>query len=143
MQVLAQKLKRLRRTLKSWNAQYFGNIFQRLQEVEDDVLHAEAVYDQSLHLENRVSYHQAIAQHKFLLCCEESFWRAKARVKHMAEGDGNAKYFHNIYLSRRQKLLITSINSEREWGSAHFTTRNWKPCSQLLFVFIVIIFSCS
>nr|XP_027093673.1 uncharacterized protein LOC113714075 [Coffea arabica] len=76
---LAFKLKRMKECLRHWSRQHFGNIFQ------------------------------AVRQNEFESRVEEDYWRQKARLRWLKDGDCNTRYFHASVREKRSKLAIHRI----------------------------------
>ena len=55
---------------------------------------------------------EAKARHTILLNREADFWNQKAKIKWLAEGDENTKFFHNTIKAKYVKLRIQKIRTE-------------------------------
>ncbi|XP_074574624.1 uncharacterized protein LOC141831085 [Curcuma longa] len=109
MKRLQIKLKRLKNHLKWWNAEVFGNIQEKVQRTESDFALAEKRFDSNPTVENRVQMAQSQAQLNKILYMEEDFWKQKAAVRWMGEGDRNTKFFHHLAQKRRLSGRIYRI----------------------------------
>ena len=56
-----------------------------------------------------VTLQEARAGLKHTLVVKEGFWRQKARVKWLSDGDKNTKFFHTAVTKRRRKSVIYRI----------------------------------
>jgi hypothetical protein len=98
MNVLSEKLKRLKNDIKAWNKNVFGYIHEnvKLSRLKVDeiqaLLVAQVNLEQALHM-------------------EELFWHEKSKVKWHCEGDRNTTYFHKMAKIRKATNQITSIRN--------------------------------
>ncbi|XP_071928101.1 uncharacterized protein [Coffea arabica] len=82
--------------MKEWNKHTLGNIFDASHEAEATVRRAEARLEIEGSDVAQVELHMAQAQFNHVLSVEEQFWRQKARVKWLRQGDCNSKFFHAV-----------------------------------------------
>ena len=61
---------------------------------------------------NKVKLEQANSEFNVALDIEESYWKQKASVKWMVEGERNTKLFHNSVKRKQARMLIHSINDQ-------------------------------
>ncbi|XP_031122605.1 uncharacterized protein LOC116025505 [Ipomoea triloba] len=111
MRALSYKLKRLKQALCIWNKEVFGNIFDKVKSLERSVTEAEQQFDDNPNETNReiLSKEQALLQQA--LKQEECFWKQKARIKWLREGDANTKFFHETVKDRHRRQRISSIKN--------------------------------
>lgn len=109
---LYDKLQCLKRDLKCWNLNVFGNVFDGLAAAEQEVVRQETIYDQNPTPENRMHYQASKALYKQAVNRELRFWEQKAQVKWIQSGDANTSFFHNMVKERRLRQSITYIKSE-------------------------------
>lgn len=88
------KLSRLKRSLRIWNRVVFGNIFERLKLVELEAKGAAEKYEQDPTPALRSEMNRTTTKFLLRLKMEEDFWRQKAALKWVAEGERNTKFFH-------------------------------------------------
>ncbi|KAL1531048.1 hypothetical protein AAHA92_33770 [Salvia divinorum] len=100
---LQQKLARLKKALKGWNKDVFGNIQANLREAE------EAVNVENPTSSNRTEINKLIAQYILLLKMEEDFWRQKATIRWLSEGDQNTKFYQSWVRQKRTRLHISIV----------------------------------
>lgn len=101
----------LKKDLRWWNKDLFGNIFDAASDAEARVVSTEAQYDNNPTEGNRTKYHEAKAvllQVQNQLC---QYWKQNARVKWLQEGEVNSSYFHALVKARRRKQYISRIIS--------------------------------
>ncbi|XP_027081100.2 uncharacterized protein [Coffea arabica] len=116
LRILCSKLLTTRRAIQSWNKQFFGNIMDTVHVAEIAVQRAEEMVDQNDSDECQIELNKAQAELRHALSIEEQFWRQKARVKWLKEGDRNSRYFHAVVKQRRVQGMIHCIkNSNGVW----------------------------
>ncbi|CAH9059413.1 unnamed protein product [Cuscuta epithymum] len=112
MRGLMYKLKCLKNDLKSWNKETFGNIFEDIQRCEAQVQKAEENFRDFPTDDNREQWNQHRACLISKLNLERKYWKQKAHVNWLKEGDANTKYFHSYVKIRHRKQTISSIHDE-------------------------------
>lgn len=105
----ALKLKRLRTSLRTWNATAVGNIFDNLLRAEEEMKAKELAFQASRQDADLVQLNRCQAIYFKALADEESYWKQKARVKWLAEGDHNTKFFHATVQERRARMTVHRI----------------------------------
>ncbi|KAK6131947.1 hypothetical protein DH2020_034308 [Rehmannia glutinosa] len=108
------KLIRAKQCLKSWNKSVFGNIFDNVKIMEEEVANRESVFDNDPSDSNRMLMKESYARLARAMSVEEDYWRQKAACRWYTKGERNAKYFHSIVKKRRSKNWISSIFVEGE-----------------------------
>lgn len=98
---LVYKLKRLKEHLKWWNKEVFSNIFDNIKKQEAIVSQLERRYDRDPAASVCSSLSLAQAQLTRLLSMEEAFWKQKASVRWLVEGERNTHLFLNIVNKKR------------------------------------------
>ncbi|XP_019157584.1 PREDICTED: uncharacterized protein LOC109154196 [Ipomoea nil] len=111
MRALAFKIKRLKHCLRIWNRDTFGNVFDRIRVLESCVAEAENTFDDDPSPGSRESLHKLQADLLQALKQEEMFWKQKARVKWLKEGDSNTRFFHAVVKDRHRRQRISAIKS--------------------------------
>ncbi|KAL6570158.1 hypothetical protein OROMI_014672 [Orobanche minor] len=106
---LSEKLVRLKYTLKEWNTHHFGNIFNKIDQAQYAVEVAEKDFDLDPSTSNRSYLNKMNANLTLTLSMEEDFWKQKANMKWMLEGERNSKFFHNLVKKKRQKNFLHCI----------------------------------
>ncbi|XP_071912404.1 uncharacterized protein [Coffea arabica] len=91
---------------ESWSTAFTGS---PLKTTEQKVLEAEISHDTHLSDELLLNLQKACARLRNALVVEEEFWRQKARVKWLCNGDKNTKFFHAVVTERRRKSVIHRI----------------------------------
>ncbi|XP_027062808.1 uncharacterized protein [Coffea arabica] len=109
MQKFFNKLQVVKRVLSRWNVGVFGNVSQRVQVAADNLLAKEILYDQNRDTLSRMAVHEARAVHSRELALECEFWRQKAAIKWIKEGDANTSFFHAAVKQKRSSNFITRI----------------------------------
>ncbi|XP_038972547.1 uncharacterized protein LOC120104815 [Phoenix dactylifera] len=111
---VSRRLELTRRYLRRWNRVEVGNIFRRIEELEEAIANMqlrEASGGGLSHVELS-ELRSFLSMHDALLSQQEIFWRQKSRVQWIQEGDRNTKFFHQSTLIRRQRNRIRSIRDE-------------------------------
>lgn len=119
------KLRRLRTALRVWNKNDFGNVFRNARLAEDRVKKLENVFDASQVEADLANLNRAQADLLRSLAEEEDFWRQKARIKWLQEGDSNTKFFHSTVLMKKARLAVTKLKDE---NGVWVEGSSWIPC---------------
>ncbi|XP_073133059.1 uncharacterized protein [Henckelia pumila] len=109
---LVVKLKRLKNHLKWWNQEVFGNIHDKVRELDSLAAQAEEIFDSVASDENRAAMSLAKANLSLCLAMEEAFWKQKASAKWLVYCEKNTKLFHNMVARRRSRNNIFRIWDE-------------------------------
>nr|KYP65076.1 hypothetical protein KK1_019694 [Cajanus cajan] len=114
--ILKEKLKGLKGKLKQWHKDNFGNLQKQLSQVEASLDEIDKKADDR-ELQDAERTERVLLQEKFwsLAKRNESILRQQSRVKWMAEGDCNSKYFHSIVNWRRKQNMISGLKIAGAW----------------------------
>ncbi|RAL46290.1 hypothetical protein DM860_016723 [Cuscuta australis] len=116
MFVFGAKLKRLAHSLKRWNRDTFGHIFDRLKVLEQDVRDIELQLQIDPSNGTFIEFKRRSALLKRQYRIEDEFWRQKAHAKWVTDGERNSGYFHSVVKDRQRKLYIHRIQDDRgQW----------------------------
>ncbi|XP_042035115.1 uncharacterized protein LOC121781443 [Salvia splendens] len=107
---LQTKLARSKKALKAWNKEVFGNIHSNLKGMEERIAQAQADFEADPTPHNRSEINNSIAEYILLLRMEEDFWRQKAALRWLADGDKNTRFYQSWVKQKRVRLRIHSIN---------------------------------
>ena len=108
--VVVQKLKLLKMALRRWNWEVFGDIALNVTNANEKVMLIqgrigfEGFSDDLFRLET-----SALADLDSILKQQEIFLREKSRVRWLAEGDRNSKFFHSLLNRKGGNKPISSI----------------------------------
>ena len=101
--ILARKLKALKKDLKKWNKEEFGDLAFRKKCLLSDLLGLDAKEDLlGLSQEEQTRRIQIKGEIAHLASWEEISWRQKSRILFVKEGDNNTCFFHQVANSRRR-----------------------------------------
>lgn len=114
MYSLHQKLKRLSHCLSNWSRESIGNVFDKVDELENKIADMEAIYEQDGNDTNRIKLHWLYAEKIKWMNMQTSILRQKAKINWEEEGDSNTKYFHSVMRQRRKKAYIHRIKNEED-----------------------------
>jgi exonuclease III len=108
-----QKLKNLKQTLKLWNKQTFGSIFdsqKQLSRQMDEIQHQ--IREQGLTNELKAQELRVAQQIEDRKRQEEILWKQKSRIQWLKEGERNTKFFYRTVVQRRHSNKITHLISD-------------------------------
>ena len=87
------KMTRLKKTLKAWNKEHFGNIFDNVKKAEERLAIVQRVLDDNFCTKNVQQVSFAQQDLDLALQREEKFWSQKAHCQWLKEGDKNTAFF--------------------------------------------------
>ncbi|XP_070002513.1 uncharacterized protein LOC142165967 [Nicotiana tabacum] len=94
------KLKKVKKALSIWSKAIFGNIFEKISSLEENIERLMKVQAEFI---------------KYIML-EEEFWKQKYGLSWFKDGDRNTKFFHAQVMGRRKRLELKRIqNSEGNW----------------------------
>lgn len=111
--LVVQKLRFVKAALKAWNFLVFGRVDERIRKAGEEL---DAIQSQlSLN-----QFNERLAEEEILkldelnqaLDTEEAFFKQKARVSWLKDGDHNTKYFHATLTEIRARNTIRRIKDE-------------------------------
>ncbi|XP_050211813.1 uncharacterized protein LOC126661972 [Mercurialis annua] len=108
MYQIVRKLQAIKFRLRELNKNNFSDISLRVKKQRDrlDILQRDLQFDPLN--QYLISEEKAMTIHmRFLLHCEESFFKQKSKIDWLKLGDANTRYFHN---SVKQRTAINSIH---------------------------------
>lgn len=111
---LNAKLKKVKKGLREWSKEEFGNIFIKKATIEDILSVKELQFEIDLTPENRAQLHKVEAELRRYLKLEEDFWRKKSGMSWFTMGDKNTMFFHSYVQGKRKKLFLKEIYDEQE-----------------------------
>ncbi|XP_059289936.1 uncharacterized protein LOC132043485 [Lycium ferocissimum] len=108
------KLKNTCKKLSEWSRNTLGNIFETTKKMEARIAQLEEVCLRDNSEENRMAYNNANALLIQHVKKEEAFWRQKAGLKWITDGDANTKFFHSVINTKRRKMHMNKIKKEND-----------------------------
>ncbi|KAK3192976.1 hypothetical protein Dsin_024286 [Dipteronia sinensis] len=108
--IVVQKLKLLKKALKRWNWEVFGDIALNVSNANEKVMliqgriGSEGFSDDLFRLKT-----SALTYLDSILKQQEIFLKEKSRVRWLAEGDRNSKFFHSLLKRRGGNKALSSI----------------------------------
>jgi exonuclease III len=105
-----QRLKNFKSQLKCWNKTVFGNILQRMQEIEKRLEILQNTFIMGNRMTTLMKEEEELkAELEERKEQEEILWRQKSRVQWLKEGEKNTKFFHRSMVHRRYINKITQL----------------------------------
>ncbi|KAL6551326.1 hypothetical protein OROMI_021814 [Orobanche minor] len=96
---------------ESWGMEYapLREYFNKIDQAQYAVEVAEKDFDLDPSTSNRSYLNKMNANLTLTLSMEEDFWKQKANMKWMLEGERDSKFFHNLVKKKRQKIFLHCI----------------------------------
>ncbi|KAF5469056.1 hypothetical protein F2P56_013156 [Juglans regia] len=112
--IFENKLKALKRYLKEWNIQSFGNVKENKNTKWMEIQVLERLQEgRILTEEEQAQKILLVADLKRIILQEEMSWRQKSRALWLKEGDRSTRFFHSIANSHRRNNNIEVLKIER------------------------------
>ncbi|KAI3461929.1 hypothetical protein Pfo_018592 [Paulownia fortunei] len=99
----------LKKFLKWWNWNVFGDIFDKIKQAQKEVAKAENKFDDTPTEATQTELNRCTAVLTHALTLEEDFWRQKAACRWIDQGERNSKFFHSLVKKKRARGTIHSI----------------------------------
>lgn len=112
MSKLHHKLLQIKKHLKIWNKTTFGNIFDRITDLERLVTQSEEKFDLDPSEKNKENMKKCQEELHRVLAIEEIYWKQKVNCTWIEEGERNTKYFHSLVKKKRLKSWIHEIHHQ-------------------------------
>ena len=108
-----RRLQSVKTKLKEWNKVSFGELNEKKKSILNDLANFDAI-EQVWGLTFDLLNQRALRKRELeeLILREEIYWRQKARVKWVKEGDCNSKFFHKVANGRRNRKYIKVLEKE-------------------------------
>lgn len=103
------KMKQVKQALAKWSKETFGDIFQKIKSLEEEIRLKEIQLEIHPSKQNTEELSKAEAELKKFRYMEEEFLKQKAGMRWFKDGDRNTRFFHNYVKERRKKLYISDI----------------------------------
>lgn len=114
MHITLQKLKALKLYLKDWNLNVFGNVHRQLEEARGKL--ADIQYTISSNGYNEQLFSAEVEAKTAVLEAtrrQEAFWRDKAKVKWLTDGDKCTAFFHAYARNKTARATINCLHDGR------------------------------
>ncbi|XP_057432617.1 uncharacterized protein LOC130725399 [Lotus japonicus] len=114
--IFKEKLKALKASLKTWNADVFGDLVTQKNSLTSKLADLDKKAEE-VGLSEEEKKERQVAQSEFwkIARLNESLLFQKARQRWVKEGDSNSKYFHSLIRWKRRKNDIVGLNLEGVW----------------------------
>ncbi|KAF3651406.1 hypothetical protein FXO37_18018 [Capsicum annuum] len=109
------KLKKMKKILSSWSKATYGDIFQKIANMEDVIMVLEVQFELDPSRQNRQSLLKAQAELTRVMHIEEEFWKQKENMSWFQEIDRNSRFFHAQVKGRRRRMQIKRIQQDGQW----------------------------
>nr|CCA66140.1 hypothetical protein [Beta vulgaris subsp. vulgaris] len=104
------KLKAVRKRLKVWNQEEYGNIDNRISKMENLIQQYDEISNQRILTEDELEEKQKAQVELWKwMKRREVYWAQNARISWLKEGDRNTRFFHTIASNKRRKNSIICI----------------------------------
>ena len=114
MYVFAKLLQYVKYELKKWNRLHYGNIFREKALAQEDLDGVtRRISEEGVIVELLQEEAQAIKLLEEWELREELFWKQKARIEWLQEGDKNTTFFFNSMKARRHGNSISRLVNDR------------------------------
>jgi len=119
--IFEQKLKAMKRPLRKWNHEVFGNIDTKISAYQKELERMDMKAQSAELMEEDWSRREALqSQLRLWMLRKERYWKQLSRCKLLKEGDKNTRYFHLMASMRKRKKVLSRITvqgrSETEPG---------------------------
>lgn len=108
--ILFDKLRHVKKALKTWNKEVVGNIFMNTKRWEERIELLQRYHDSDP--EFMADMEEAQKEFETALRREEKYWRELSGVRWLKEGDKNNKFFHTIVKTRWKHGIPDRIQDE-------------------------------
>lgn len=111
--IIAKKTMKLRECLKSWAKTDFGSIKLKKLALLHDLGELDAAMESQALTEDELRKDKDLRLEMFtILKQEEIYWKQRARVTWLKEGDENTSYFHSVANGRKNRNFIPWVRHE-------------------------------
>ena len=111
---LQLKLGRVKKRLRWWNKNVFGNIFERVKQADLEAQKAHKNYELNQSPVFRSEMNRTAAELVLKLKMEEDLWKQKAAVRWTVEGERNTKFFQGWVKQKRAKSRFMLLKKMEE-----------------------------
>ncbi|XP_070042736.1 uncharacterized protein [Nicotiana tomentosiformis] len=118
------KIKRLKKALSTWSRVIFGDIFQKIDSLEEVVRVHEAQFELNPMRQNRKRLQKVQAELIKYLTLEEKFWKQKSGMTWFNDGDRNTNFIH--------AHAVYGLNSDSAGGPDGFNGSFFHSCWDII-----------
>ena len=113
---MKEKLKILKQKIKLWNKDHFGDISEKIKQIQLELNHLEVSSNISLLSPDTAAARKKLQEDLWTAAqAHESLLRQKARTKWIKEGDCNSKYFHRLINYNRRVNAVKGVQIGGSW----------------------------
>ena len=110
---ITRKLHAIKRDLKEWSSQRFGNYKRQIEKNTDKLKDVESQLLENPNSPRLNHWHfRLLKQRENLLLFNKRFWGKFARQRWLVDGDRNSRYFHQSAKTRKQRSAILRIQDD-------------------------------
>lgn len=106
------KMKQVKQALAKWSKETFGDIFQKIKSLEEEIRLKEIQLEIHPSKQNTEELSKAEAELKKFRYMEEEFLKQKAGMRWFKDGDRNTRFIHS-YVKGRRRLQVNEIEDEQ------------------------------
>ena len=109
---VAAKLKNVKKNIKIWNKNTFGNIFESKNKIMEELKDIQDIVQKEGYVTfSRDDESGKLVEMHDIITKEETFWRQRSRKVFIKEGDRNTKFFHVTTLKHRMANRISRLKT--------------------------------
>ncbi|XP_042005812.1 uncharacterized protein LOC121754538 [Salvia splendens] len=110
------KLRRLKKCLRMWNKNVFGNIFEKIKQAEEEAKEVAMIFEGNQTPANRADMNKKAAEYALRIKMEDDYWKQKAAIRiHAIEEEGKTliedEDVRNSAVNFFHKLLTSDVNA--------------------------------
>lgn len=112
---IAKKLNIIKAKIKSWNKEFFGDIFKNKIQVKAEIKYVQdRIQEVGLTEDLRMAENDLLSKYHSIISNKETFWRQRSKALFLKEGDKNTCFFHLTTLKHRAANRISRLNCNKD-----------------------------